>query len=116
MNLIIKTAEERQAEALARHQATVTAAIDAHVEAQARALGYNSAAHLASYVASGVPEWAAEATAFVTWRDDVWTAALGMLADAQASGEVPSVEDAIGTLPDFPANSGPSPNLPYTHT
>ena len=75
------------------------AAIDRHVEEQAHALEYNSAAHLASYVASSVPEWAAEAQAFVAWRDQVWQEAIAMLADAEASGEVPSAEDVTAALP-----------------
>ena len=100
--LNIKTSDQLQAEALARAKASITRAIDAHVEAQARALQYNSAAHLASYVASSVPEWAAEAQAFVGWRDQVWQAAIDMLADAEASGEAPSVEDVIAALPDWP--------------
>lgn len=84
-------------------QAQLARAIDAHVEAQARALQYNSAAHLASYAASTVPEWAAEAQAFVAWRDQVWLAAMGMLAQAQETGEGPSVEEVIAALPEWVA-------------
>ena len=86
-------------EAQARAKASITRAIDRHVDAQAVAMQYNSAAHLASYVASSVPEWQAEAQAFVAWRDQVWTTALDLLADAEASGEAPSVEDVTAALP-----------------
>lgn len=81
--------------------AAFTAAIDAHVETAARAWGYNGAAHLASYVASTVPQWAAEATAFVAWRDQVWLAAMALLADVQAGeAEPPAVpQDFVSTLP-----------------
>ena len=81
--------------------ATFTDAIDAHIEAQARAWSYNSAAHLASYVASTVPQWAAEAQAFVAWRDAVWLAALTLLADVQAGEAEPPADPAafIATLP-----------------
>ena len=92
---------EFEALLLAAHKRHVSAAIDRHIEAQARAMQYNGAAHLASYVASGVAEWAAEAQAFVAWRDAVWQAALGLLADAQTSGDVPSVEDALAALPEW---------------
>ena len=102
MSLEIKTPDQLQAEAQARAKASITRAIDAYVEAQAKALDYNSAAHLASYIASSVPEWAAEAQAFVAWRDQVWQAAIAMLADAEASGEPPSVEDVIAALPEWP--------------
>ncbi|MCC5965680.1 MAG: hypothetical protein JJU24_06040 [Natronohydrobacter sp.] len=99
MNLLIKTAEDKAQEALLAHQAALTAAIDAHVEAQARAMQYNSAAHLASYVASTKPEWEAEALAFIAWRDQVWEAALQLLAGVQSGGTVPSIEDVISGLP-----------------
>ncbi|MCC5967830.1 MAG: hypothetical protein JJU24_17075 [Natronohydrobacter sp.] len=99
MNLLIKTAEQKAHETQLAHLAAVTAAIDAHVEAQARAMQYNSAAHLASYVTSTKPVWKSEAEAFVAWRDGVWEAALDMLSAAQQGGPIPSVEDAIAGLP-----------------
>ena len=99
MPLTIKTAADLAGEAQARTKVSITRAIDRYVEEQARALEYNSAAHLASYAASTVPEWQAEAQAFVAWRDSVWVTALDILADAEASGEVPSAEDVIAALP-----------------
>jgi hypothetical protein len=78
-------------------QAAYTAAIEAHVEATARARGYTSAVSCATYVASTIPAWQAEGVAFVAWRDDVWTAALAMLAAVQAGGEIP--ESPIAGLP-----------------
>lgn len=76
-------------------------AIDAHVEETARAWGYNSAAHIAGYAASTVTQWAAEATAFIAWRDAMWLAAIAKLAAIQA-GQQPapaSVSALIATLP-----------------
>lgn len=99
MKLMIKTEEDRRTEALAAHQARITAAIDAHVEAQARALFYNGAAHLASYVASTNPLWSAEAKQFVAWRDSVWTTALTLLQEARLSARVPGQEEIIALLP-----------------
>jgi hypothetical protein len=98
----IKTAEQIAAEAAeaARHQ--IAAAIDAHVEAQARALQYNSAAHLVGYVASTASHWRAEAEAFVAWRDAVWLAAITKQAEAMETGIVPSVDDVIKALPKWP--------------
>lgn len=71
-------------------------AIDAHVEATAQSRQYNSAAHMASYVASTVPEWAAEAEAFVAWRDQVWVTAIHFLATVT---EAPTIEAVIEALP-----------------
>ena len=99
----IKSAAEVRAEAADAHKRRVTRAIDRHVEDQAHALEYNSAAHLAGYATSTVTEWQAEAQKFVQWRDDVWQAAIAMLADAEASGEAPSVEDVLAALPEWPA-------------
>lgn len=58
--------------------------IDAHVTAAARSWGYNSAESLASYAASTIPEWAAEAQAFIEWRDAVWSQSLAALAEISA--------------------------------
>lgn len=44
--LTLKTADDLAAEAVAALRARIAVAIDGHVEAQARALGYKSAAHL----------------------------------------------------------------------
>jgi hypothetical protein len=77
--LNIRTAADRRVGALAATRERIAAAVEARVEAQARALGYSSAAHLASYVASTVPAWAAEARAFIEWRDAVWQAAIAAM-------------------------------------
>ena len=80
-------------------QAGYTAAIEAHVEATARARGYTSAVSCATYATSTNPAWQAEGVAFVAWRDDVWTAALAMLAAVQAGGAIP--ESPIAGLPEM---------------
>jgi hypothetical protein len=82
---------------LEQMQAAYTAAIEAHVEATARSRGYTSAVSCATYAVSTIPVWQAEGAAFVAWRDDVWTAALAMLAAVQAGGAIP--ESPIAGLP-----------------
>ncbi len=52
----------------------LAAAVDALVEQVAQGMLYKSAAHCATYVTSTVPQWAAEAQAFIAWRDAVWVA------------------------------------------
>ncbi len=64
-------------------------AIQAHIEATAQLRSYGNSALLASYVASTVPAWAAEAKAFVAWRDAVWLAAYSLLGAVNA-GETPA--------------------------
>ncbi|MCZ7929558.1 hypothetical protein [Agrobacterium pusense] len=71
-------------------------AIQALVEQTAQSKQYDTAANLASYVASTVPVWAAEAQAFVEWRDNVWFYAYGELAKVQAGQrEQPTVEQFL---------------------
>lgn len=105
MTLIIKTAEDLQEEAREAYRSRVSAAVDQHIEAQARAMQYNSAAHLASYVSSTVPSWRAEAHAFVAWRDACWVGVLGLLAQAQSGGGLPSMETVINELPQWEVES-----------
>lgn len=59
-------------------------AIDRHIETTARLRQYGSAVALASYTVSTVPTWAAEALAFVAWRDAIWGYAYQQLAAVQA--------------------------------
>jgi hypothetical protein len=55
---------------------------------------------LASYVASTNPQWAAEAQAFVAWRDAVWAYSYAELAKVQAGErEQPSPPDFLTELP-----------------
>ena len=86
---------------IAAHIDACRAAIDAHVEAQARALRYNSVAHLAGYVGSTVPEWAAEAQAFVAWRDAVWVSTFALL-NAADPARPPSIDEVLAALPAWP--------------
>jgi hypothetical protein len=63
-------------------------AVQEHVDATARGRGYDSGVSLASYADSAVPIWAAEAAAFVAWRDAVWVYAYAELAKVR-NGERP---------------------------
>lgn len=76
-------------------------AIEVHVDAVAAQRGYSSAVSLASYVASTIPLWQAEAQAFVAWRDAVWAYALTELAKVQGGLRVaPETTDAfVAELP-----------------
>jgi len=76
-------------------------AIDRRIEAVAAERSYSSAVSLASYVASSIPLWQAEAQAFVAWRDAVWTYSLAELAKVQAGQrEAPATTAAfVAELP-----------------
>lgn len=76
------------------------AAVQAHVEATARARGYHDAATCASYIGSTIPPWQADAEAFVAWRDAVWLYVYAQLAAVQAEQRAqPSIEELIAELP-----------------
>lgn len=75
-------------------------AIQARVDATAQARKYDSGITCASYVNSTIPAWAAEAAAFVAWRDAVWTYAYVEL-EKVGSGQrpQPTIETILAELP-----------------
>lgn len=92
----------------AEEKAAATAAISALVHATARARGYDSGESCASYVSSTIAAWAAEATAFVAWRDEVWMQAVATLAEVEAGTiSPPTVDEIVGALPiiEWPATA-----------
>jgi hypothetical protein len=81
-------------------QADYVAAITAHIEATARSRHYDSAVSMATYVTSATPAWAAEAQAFVTWRDSVWVYVYTKLALVEAEARTqPTVAGLVEELP-----------------
>lgn len=84
------------------------AAIDQHIINIAKSRGYDSPESIYSYVSSAVPEWSAEAIAFIAWRDAVWSYTFQKLEDIkQGSAQTPaSVEEFISNLPEINWDSG----------
>jgi len=81
---------------------TFSRAVQAHLDATAQERSYDDGYTLATYVSSTNPIWAAEAAAFVAWRDAVWAYALGELDKVQAGTRgVPTAEEFIAELPEF---------------
>lgn len=75
-------------------------AIQGHVDATAQARNYDSGITCASYVGSTNPAWAAEAAAFIAWRDAVWGYAYGELEKVQAGERPqPSIAEIVAELP-----------------
>lgn len=90
--------------------ADFASAVEGYIDAVARERSYSSAVSCASYVNSSVAQWAAEADAFITWRDQTWSAAFTALAAWEAGGDAPASPDAfVATLPaiTWPAASAP---------
>ncbi|MDH7787635.1 hypothetical protein QBD01_003662 [Ochrobactrum sp. 19YEA23] len=96
------TAEQKQQEQVAAVVAQYRAAIQSLIDRTANERQYDDGNSLASYVNSTVPEWAAEAQAFVAWRDQIWSYALGELEKVQTGQrEQPSSGDFLAELPAF---------------
>ncbi len=74
-------------------------AIQNLVDDTARERQFRDGVTLASYTASTKPKWAAEAQAFVAWRDNVWFYAYGELAKVQAGHRSqPTVEKFLDEI------------------
>ncbi len=75
-------------------------ALQVLVDGTAQARGYDSGVTCASYLGSTIPSWAAEAVAFVAWRDAVWAHAYAEL-DKVTTGQrpQPTVAELIAELP-----------------
>ncbi len=74
-------------------------AIQNLVDETARERQFRDGVTLASYTASTKPKWAAEAQAFVAWRDNVWFYAYGELAKVQAGQRPqPTVEQFLAEI------------------
>lgn len=91
-------AEATRASTVDQFRSAIQSLIDTHAQSRR----YDSGNSLATYVSSSNPNWAAEAQAFVNWRDAVWAYAYAEM-DQVLSGErdQPSVEDFIGELPEL---------------
>lgn len=74
-------------------------AIQDLVDSTARERQFRDGVTLASYIGSTKPKWAAEAQAFVAWRDNAWSYAYGELAKVQAGQrEQPTVEQFLDEI------------------
>ena len=85
-------------------------AIQAHIDATARQKKYENGFACSTYVNSTNPGWAAEAQAFVSWRDDVWVYAYGELDKvSQGLRRQPTIEEFLTELPaiNWPSTATP---------
>ena len=77
-----------------------TAVVQEHLDAAARANGYDSILSAVSYVGSGHPVYDAEGTAFKTWRSECWATSFTLLQEVQAGTRpMPSDSELLAALP-----------------
>ena len=94
-DIAAEVARQEIADAVGRYRD----AVDQHIEAVARSRDYASSLHCVTYLHSTIEAWAAEAAAFVAWRDAVWVAVYAALDAWQAGGAAPTIEGLIAALP-----------------
>ena len=101
--VVIPFTPQEQADYAARALPTesdYSKAIQTHIDNTAASRQYADGVSMASYAESTVPAWKAEATAFISWRDSVWSYAYAQLALVQsAQRSQPSVAALISELP-----------------
>lgn len=73
--------------------AALSSAVQAHLDDTARQRGYDTADRCASYANSTNPTWAAEAAAFISWRDACWAYMFGL------TPPYPTVTELLAALP-----------------
>ena len=75
-------------------------AIQTHIDATAQERQYDSGVSCATYVNSTNPQWAAEAAAFVAWRDAVWSYAFTELEKVlNEQRPQPTIDEFLSELP-----------------
>ena len=79
--------------------ANATALIQIHIDSTAKTKGYNDAVSCASYATCANAAWQAEAIALISWRDACWVYAYNLLAQAQAGGAIPTIDEVMSGLP-----------------
>lgn len=99
---LVEAAPEPEPEPMPPTVEEYRAAIQDMLDDAARAKLYDNGLSLSTYVNSTNAQWAAEAAAFVAWRDAVWAYAYTELAKVEAElRSIPTVEDFLAELPEI---------------
>ena len=77
------------------------AAFDAHLDSVAQSKSYDNRITIATYAVSTNAVWAAEAQAFIEWRDAALASMFSQLAAVQAGGDAPTIDEFIAALPEI---------------
>lgn len=71
------------------------------VDDTARSRQYNNGVYCASYAQSTNPVWAAEAQAFIAWRDSIYAYALQVFSDIQSGQPALTQEEFVAGFPEI---------------
>jgi hypothetical protein len=93
-----------------RGEAALSAAIQAHIDAPAKAWGYDDARSAVSYVGDAYPRFDAEGQAIKAFRSDCWRVA-GIVRASVLAGtrQPPTIEEMLALLPDQPTRPEVAP-------
>jgi hypothetical protein len=94
----IITAEQKSSAARAAALASYKVAFDAHLDAVAQSRQYDNRLTIVAYASSTNAQWAAEAAAFIAWRDEAMLYMFQQLSAVEAGAPAPSVVDFIGGI------------------
>lgn len=73
--------------------------IQNHIDDTAKSRQYNNGVYCASYAQSTNPVWAAEAQAFIAWRDSMYAYALQVFSDIQGGQPAPTQDEFVAGFP-----------------
>lgn len=77
-----------------------TVAVQGVIDTTAKAKTYTDGVSLASYASSTNTQWAAEASAFIAWRDQIWVSVYATMAAVQGGQQAqPTIEALLSGLP-----------------
>lgn len=81
-------------------KADLVAAVQAHLDAAAKAKGYDNIVSACSYAAAPNP-YQAEGAAFIAWRGAVWQHCYQVVGEVESGARpVPTAEELLGELPE----------------
>lgn len=100
-DLLAEAADYEQAYALLIFMQLGTVLVQDTVDAVAQTKKYKDGVHCASYAQSTNAAWAAEAQAFVAWRDSIYAYALQQYANIQSGQPAPTEADFIAGFPEI---------------
>lgn len=71
------------------------------IDTTAQSRQYKNGVYCASYAQSTNPIWAAEAEAFIAWRDSMYAYALQVFSDVQSGEPIPTQEEFVAGFPEM---------------